>query len=164
MLTLTINPKLKSKKAKFVLIAVACVFVLFIAFVGVSAFVYTPPKSVEVEGFGEYSTVVKTDEDAQEFVEQFSYEVEQLYSLQEMYVPIEFNETYSEYNELQKQQGLDLEPYKGEKCKLYIYKLKDYKVDNAQAYMSVLVLKDRVIGGHISTMIEGCESHTFIGE
>ncbi|MBQ8860504.1 MAG: DUF4830 domain-containing protein [Ruminococcus sp.] len=164
MFALTVNTKLKSKKAKFLVLAIACVLVLFIAFICVSSFVYTPPKSIEVEGKGKYTTVVKTDEDAQEFVEQFSYEVEELYSLQEMYVPIEFNEIYAKYNEVQKTQGLDLEPYKGEKCKLYIYKLKDYEVDNAQAYMSVLVLEDRVIGGHISTMIEGCESHTFFGE
>lgn len=164
MFALTVNSKLKSKKAKFVIIAVACVLVLFIAFIGISSVAYTPKKSVSIEGHGEFSTVVKTDEDAERFAEQFDCEAEELYSLQEMYVPIYFDEIYSKYNELQKKQGFDLEPYKGEKCKLYIYKLKDYEIDNAQAYMSVLVLKDRVIGGHISTMIEGCESHTFFGE
>ncbi len=164
MFALTVSPKLKSKKAKLVLIAVACVLVVFVGFVCVSSFLYTPAKSISVEGKGEYSTVVKSDEDAEKFVEQFSVEAEELYSLQEMYVPIEFNETYMKYNELQKKQGLDLEPYKGEKCRLYIYSLKDYEIRGLKAFMSVVVYDERVIGGHISTMVEGGESYTFFGE
>lgn len=164
MFTLTVSPKLKNAKAKVVFVAVACVLLLFIAFICVSVVVYTPPKNISVDGYDDYSTVAETDEDTKEFVEQFSYKAGELYSLQEMYVPIEFNGTYGEYNELQKKQGLDLEPYKGEKCKLYIYELEDYSVNGMQAYMSVLVYKDRVIGGHISTMVEGSDLLTFFGE
>lgn len=164
MFAITVSSKFKSKKSKIVLLSVACVLVIFIAFVGISALNYNPPKSFSVEGRGTYNAVVETDEDAKEFVEQFSYVAEQLYSLQEVYVPIKFSETYMKYNELQKQQGFDMDPYKGEKCKMYVYKLKDYEIDNAQAYMSVIVYRNRVIGGHISTMIKGCESHSFFGE
>ena len=43
----------------------------------------------------------------------------------EITVPEEFDSVYSEYNKLQKAIGLDLEKYKGEKAKIYIYSVKN---------------------------------------
>ncbi len=164
MFAISIKSKLKSKKAQIVLAAIALVLLVFVGILCVSDFSHTPKKEVSVEGKGDYSTVFMSDEEVEEFANQYSYEIEKLYSLQEVYVPIEFNDKYEQYNELQKKQGYDLEPYKGEKCRLYIYELKDYTIDDKTAYMSVIVLGDKVIGGHISNQTEGGEVYTFFGE
>lgn len=163
MFVFTVKSGLKSKKAKVLLCATALVLCVFVAIVGVSAFNYTPKSKASIDGFGEYSTVVETQEQAMQFAQQF-YKVEELYTLNEVYVPITFNEKYEQYNQLQKAQGLDLEPYKGEKCKLYMYLLADFKVENEQAFMSVMVYRDRVIGGDISALKDGAQWYTFNGE
>lgn len=163
MFVFTVKSGLKSKKAKVLLFAIALVLCLFIVFTCVSVFDYTPKSTANIDGFGEYSTVVKTVEQTQQFAEQF-YKTEELYTLQEVYVPIKFNEKYEQYNQVQKAQGLDLEPYKGEKCKLYVYLLSDFEIDGEQAFMSVMVYRDRVIGGDISAFKEGSAWYTFNGE
>ena len=150
------DKKQKSKK-KIVIIGVAVVVVL-IAAVFAIMMLLSGKQTTAVIDSKEYSVVVTSDEQAQEFV------VEELYSLQEAYVPEKFNDTYEDYNELQKLQGLDLSEYKSEKCKLYIYKLTDFKIDGKVSYMSILVCDDRVIGGHISTMIKDDVMYTFDGE
>ena len=40
-------------------------------------------------------------------------------------IPDEFDETYEEYNDLQKTQGLDLEKYKGRNATLYVYSVRN---------------------------------------
>ncbi len=154
--------KTKTKNNKIVLISVASVLVFVVVVIAVLGLLSVKPKTA-VCGTKEYSVVVQSDDDAKKFVEQF-YDVDQLYSLQQEYVPIEFNDTYSEYNELQKMQGLDLEDYKGAKCKLYIYKLSDNEINGKATYMSMLVYEERVIGGHVSTMIKDSPMYTFDGE
>lgn len=163
MFVLTVKSKLNSKKAK-ILLGIASVVLILVLFIAIAPLVRIPPWSVYCEGHGEYSTVVENDEQAKSFCEQFSYEVEELYSIQQIYVPVEFNDKYKKYNELQKTQGLDLEPYKGKLCIQYIYKLENYKLEKRDAYISIIVYKDRVIGGHISTRIENGEMYNIYGE
>lgn len=162
MFVLTVKSKLKSKRAKIVLFAVAFVLCLLIVFACVSLAAFTPKSEAYCESVGEYSTLAKTDEQVKEFAEQF-YKVGELYSLQEVYVPIEFNEKYEQYNALQNMQGLDLEPYKGEKCKLYMYEVLDFESEN-KMFMSVMVYRERVIGGDISPQVEDGGWYTFYGE
>lgn len=64
-----------------------------------------------------------------------------------VYIPLEFKAVYENYNQLQKEAGYDLSPYKGEKVTLYSYKIKD----NPEYFVNLLVYKDRVIGGDISS-------------
>lgn len=163
MFVIAVKSKLKTKKAKVVLASTVLVLCLLIVLACVSAFSNTPKSHTYCEGFGEYVTLAETDEQVEDFVQQF-YKAEQLYSLQEIYVPVEFNDKYEQYNELQKLQGLDLEPYKGEKCKLYMYLLSDFEIDEEQAIMSVIVYNNRVIGGDISNQVIGSKYYTFYGE
>ncbi|MBQ7133514.1 MAG: DUF4830 domain-containing protein [Ruminococcus sp.] len=164
MFAISIDSKIKGKKGRTVLVVIILALVLFLGILCVSKVSHTPKKEVSVDGKGEYSTMFMSDDEVEQFAKQFSYEIDKLYSLQEVYVPIEFNERYEQYNELQKKQGFDLEPYKGEKCRLYIYQLKDYTIEDKTAYMSVIVLGENVIGGHISNQSEGGEVYTFFGE
>ncbi len=163
MFVLSLKPKLESKKTKVLVAVVAVLVCALLAFGCVTLFSYYPPETVYCEGYGEYSTLAATDAQVEAFVEQF-YEVEELYSLQEAYVPIEFNEKYTRYNDLQKKQGFDLEPYKGEKCKLYMYSLSDFPMEDEKSYMSVMVYRERVIGADISTLVAGAGCYTINGE
>ena len=78
-------------------------------------------------------------------------------SQKEITIPLEFDKTYENYNELQKKAGYDLSEYKGCKAKVYNYKVLSYgpfsAKDNAQ--LNLIVYNGRIIGGDISTVSTG---------
>lgn len=64
-------------------------------------------------------------------------------------VPDEFDEVYEGYNELQKQQGFDLEDYKGQKAEVYVYPVYNYP-DHEECMQITLIGCDGVlIGGDV---------------
>ena len=75
-------------------------------------------------------------------------------------IPSKFNETYTSYNELQKQQGLDLTKYAGKECTKYTYEILNYDGDE-KIVANLLVLDNRVIGGDISERQKDGFMHTF---
>ena len=156
------NKENKVSKNKIVLVGIVCVFVVMSAVIGVLVAVNTQPDTITINE-KEYNIVVESEAQAEEFVQQF-YDTKNLYSASQEFVPIEFNDTYNKYNELQKKQGFNLEQYKGERCTIYVYKLADYKIDGDTTYFTVMVYDDRVIGGHISTLIKDSPMYTFYGE
>lgn len=62
----------------------------------------------------------------------------------EVTVPKNWNEVYTEYNELQRQQGFDLVPYKGKPAVEYEYFVNDTL--NA----TVLVSEQKIIAAHVA--------------
>lgn len=62
----------------------------------------------------------------------------------EIVIPREFPSVYTEYNELQKKSGFDLQKYKGKSAVLYTYFL-----ENGEA-VNLIVHKGQIIGGDIS--------------
>ncbi len=67
-------------------------------------------------------------------------------------VPAEFNESFSSYNELQKQQGFDLTPYKGKEVTRYTYVVLNYP-DYPENIVINLVCDDhRLIAADITCM------------
>ena len=69
-------------------------------------------------------------------------------------IPVEFNETYQNYNLLQNRAGFDLSEYKGCEVTVYTYRVLSYgsfdKKDEAQ--LNLIVYNGRIIGGDISTV------------
>ena len=57
-------------------------------------------------------------------------------------IPIEFSDVYINYNELQKQNGTDLNDYKGAKCVRYTYLNEDNEMN-----VNIIVYEGRIIGG-----------------
>jgi hypothetical protein len=53
------------------------------------------------------------------------------------------------YNEVQKQQGLDLEKYKGKDVIRYTYEITNYPGEEGKVLANLIVYKNRVIGGDI---------------
>ena len=72
-------------------------------------------------------------------------------SVSEVIIPAEFNDVYKNYNELQKQAGLDLSLYKGKAVKKWTYTLTNYpQYESSDAIrINLLVYNGRIIGGDI---------------
>ncbi len=89
---------------------------------------------------------IKTENDRTAFLKCYGWEVEGEPSCREVTVPEEFDEIYTEYNNLQKTNGLNLEKYKGKKVTLYTY-----EVSNADtpAYADLLIYKNTVIAADV---------------
>lgn len=84
-------------------------------------------ESMPVSKIGSVSMKAETPEERLNFFRQFSYIAsENPVEVKEVVIPTEFDETYEEYNELQKKQGLDLTPYRGVRVKSWSYEILNY--------------------------------------
>ena len=65
-------------------------------------------------------------------------------------IPQEQNEVFSRYNALQKSAGYDLSEYAGKTVMRYVYKINNFPGATEPVYATLLVYKDRIIGGDIT--------------
>ena len=65
-------------------------------------------------------------------------------------IPEQPGEVFDRYNALQKSQGYDLSPYAGKAVMRYVYKINNYPGATEPVYATVLVHKNKVIGGDIT--------------
>lgn len=112
----------------------------------------SPAASVgEVEGEKEIRfDKIKTGEDRIAFLSQYGYAVdaEPVESV-EVVIPKDFDKVFAAYNELQKREGLDLGRYKGKTVMRYTYRVTNYADYTDTVYASLLVYKNKVIGGDV---------------
>jgi hypothetical protein len=93
---------------------------------------------------------IKSAADAAEFLSQFGWEVNATpVEETDVTIPSEFDRIFTSYNEIQKQQGLDLSKYKHKTVTRYTFELTNYDDYNGKVYANVLVYRNRVIGGDI---------------
>ncbi len=99
------------------------------------------------------------------FLSQFGWEVsEDPIEVSEVIIPEEFDETYENYNEIQKQQNLDLSKYKGKRVKKWTYEVKNYpSSENSDGIIraNLLVYDGIVIGGDVCSVELDGFMHTF---
>ena len=99
------------------------------------------------------------------FLSQFGWEVtEDPIEVSEVIIPDEFDETYEKYNELQKEQNLDLSGYKGKRVKKWTYEIKNYpSQENSDGIIraNILVFDGVVIGGDVCSIELDGFMHTF---
>ncbi len=99
-----------------------------------------------------YSVQAGENEERVGFLRQFGWEVEpEPVSVEEVVIPAAFNQVYRRYNELQKAQGLDLEAYAGKTVKKVVYRVTNYQRQDTVVHATLLIYRDRVIGGDISS-------------
>lgn len=98
-----------------------------------------------------YSLSAATNEERVAFLGQFGWKVTaEPVEIKEVLIPAKFDDVYINYNNIQKEQGLDLAPYAGKTCKQWIYAVTNYpQVPEVRA--TLLVYGDRVVGGDLST-------------
>jgi len=91
------------------------------------------------------------------FLAGFGWEVDEEQADEEsVVIPARFDAVYDAYNAIQKTQGLDLERYRGKTVMRYTYPIKNYPEYDGTVYATLLIYKDRVIGGDVcSASVDG---------
>lgn len=93
---------------------------------------------------------IKTKEDVVSFLSQFGWTVDST-PLEEtkIKIPEQFDKVMNSYNELQRNQGLDLSKYRGREVMRYTYKITNFPDYKGTVMANVIVYKNRVIGGDV---------------
>lgn len=96
-------------------------------------------------------------EDKIQFLSKFGWEVDpDPIEVFELIIPFYFNDTYSNYNDIQKQNGFDLTKYKGKHCKRFVYKIRNYpnysNYNSNNIRANILTYNGKIIGGDISSV------------
>ena len=108
------------------------------------------------------NTAAETNEDRITFLASYGWVVDQTpVETQEVKIPSDFPEVLEKYNELQMSQGFDLHKYEGKRIKRYVYTVTNYPDTNETVLATLLVYKDKVIGGDISTASQDGFLHGF---
>ncbi len=141
---------MKSEKlTKYLIIAVVSVFTIIGGIISVSS---DSTPAAKVSGVNMRAS---TNEERVAFFSQFGFEIsEDPIEVKEVIIPTEFDETYEEYNNIQKSQGLDLSKYKGKRVKMWSYAIKNYpSYENTDCIRgNILVYDGIVVGGDISNI------------
>ncbi len=88
-----------------------------------------------------------TSEERTAYLESLGWEFDGT-SEKEITIPSEFNRVYENYNAVQKQQGFDLEKYKGKKATIYTYNITNYK-NNKNVLANLLICDGVLIGADL---------------
>ncbi len=139
-----LNMKVKPKKRTIIAFALVSGLVAVICVACMVSSQSTPNQTATCDRLGTYSLKAENADEQKKFLQQFGIEVEPDSSeTEEVVIPDYFNEVYEEYNDLQKQIGLDLEKQKGKIAEKITYKLA-----NSDEYAVLLVVNGTVAGGH----------------
>ena len=76
-------------------------------------------------------------------------------------IPQEAGRLFARYNNLQKAQGYDLTGYAGKKVMRYVYEVTNYPGAKEPVYATVLVCKNKIIGGDITATGSGGKIRPF---
>jgi hypothetical protein len=98
------------------------------------------------DGVVDYSNI-RTEEDRIAFIGKFGYTVaKEQPECCSFTMPEEFDRVLAGYNEIQKQQGLDLSRYCKKTVTRYTYTVTNYEGYEGKVYVNLLMYRDRVIG------------------
>ena len=103
-----------------------------------------------------YICTASTNDERIAFLAQFGWQVSsEPLEIRDVAIPNPFDEVYTKYNVLQKQQGFNLEPLAGKVCRQWVYEVTNYPADTP-VHANLLIYEDRVVGGDIcSTELNG---------
>ena len=141
-----LNFKVADSKKFFAIFAVASVAVAIVCIICMISVQNSLPDTATCDELGCYSLKCDKDDEQCAFLEQFGLSPLKITESSEVTIPTEFNETYEEYNELQKSIGLDLEKFKGKSAQKITYELKNSKTK----FAVLLIYKGKVIGVHLT--------------
>ena len=131
--------------------ALICVFAVIGGIISVSSAATTPAAKM-----GGVNMRAGNAQERVAFFSQFGWEIgTDPLEVKEVVIPTEFDETYEEYNTLQKSQGLDLSKYKGKRAKFWSYEIKNYPgYENTDGVIrgNILVYDGIVIGGDVCSI------------
>ena len=103
---------------------------------------------------------VKTAADRLTFIRSFGWEFdENSETCDTVTIPQEFDAIYSRYNKIQIEQGLNLIDAAGKKVERYTYMVTNYP--ESEAKITLLIFKDKVIGGDVRSPRQNGFLHGF---
>lgn len=95
---------------------------------------------------------IKNEDDRVAFIEQFGIKVKGASVESESFViPDSFDRVLAGYNEIQKNQGLDLSKYSKKKVTRYTYEVDGYEDYDGEVRVNLLVYRNRVVGCDVSS-------------
>lgn len=93
---------------------------------------------------------VRSNEDRVSYLERYGWAVSaEPVSVEELILPETFDDTYSQYLELQSKQGFDLTAYSGKRVKRYTYEITNYPTGETGVLAGLLIYQNTVIGGDV---------------
>lgn len=96
------------------------------------------------------ATGVSTNDARRDYLVALGWEISpEPVEIEEVLIPAEFDQVYQRYNELQKQQGFDLERFRGQRVKRYSYDIANYPGHSEHIRANLLVCDYRIIGGDV---------------
>ena len=151
-----VSAKVSKRKILMGVIAAVCVILLL---------VFLCSKAEESTGTEQnpvQTLEAATNEERIAFLASFGWEVQETpIETQEVRIPEEFNDVFTRYNQLQQSQGFDLLDYAGKAAKRYVYAISNYPDGSQDYYATVLVHKNKIIGGDVTSTAQGGRMHGF---
>ena len=152
---------IKSDKLKKILVT-AVIFLLTV----IGGLVYVSKQEVlPASTIGSINMKATDNAERVAFFAQFGLEAaEEPLEVKEIVIPAEFDENYNKYNEIQKKQGIDLEPFKGVRVKYWSYEILNYPgFENSDGRIrgNLLIYNGIIVGGDISDIALDGFMHTF---
>ena len=95
--------------------------------------------------------VGQNDEQRIAFLTELGYAVDsETPTVKEVLIPDEFDDVFQQYNALQADAGMDLQPYHGKRVKCWTYRILNVPGEG-EVRANIYVYKDKIIGGGISS-------------
>lgn len=153
---------ISAKSIKFkVLICIFFSLVIFGIVLSINNF--TNMNTAISKNYGRYNVNVENNNSRLDFLGQFNIKVKpEPIETTEIKIPIQFNKVYENYNKIQKENGLDLEKYKGKTCIKYTYSVLNYKDKPDGVRANIFVFENKVIAGDICSLEIDGFMHGFV--
>lgn len=143
---------LKSLKGKFILLLAVVIAAIIVCAV-LSSDELSDEEPVTSVNAIDYSASTQTEQ--LEFIASLGYTVNtEPDNVEEIVIPEEFDDVYTQYNDLQKTADLDLSDYRGCNAKKWTYTVTDYPgYENRDCIkINLIIYNGRVIGGDICSV------------
>lgn len=139
---------LKANKKKFVFLVT---IILIAVVVGVTFTNARLAKQANQRAVPSY--IVETNQQRIDYLQSFGWKVSsEACEIVEVAIPAKFDDVYNNYNELQKEQGFNLENYKGKRAKRYTYAISNYPSDTSNIRANMIVYNNKIIAGDVCSI------------
>ncbi len=142
----------KNKIKKLALMAV----VILVLSLGLVFFIKNSDKMSSVQTGVDMVVSAGTPGERLSFISHFGWEVdEEPIEVREVVIPETFDDVYNNYNNIQLEQGFDLEKYAGQRVKRWTYVIRNYPhtmPEDDYIRINLLISDDKVIGGDVCSV------------
>lgn len=119
-------------------------------------FVAVPGRAKQVNAVLNVSVKAASNEERIAFIKNFGYDViKEPVEIKDIIIPEEFGDVYTSYNEIQIEQGFDLNNYKGKSAKSYSYAVTNYpEIENSEKTVraNLIVYDSKIIAGDVCSV------------